>query len=1106
MYKKILISLIFFLSVVCQQAMGQMKIVGTSYIKNYPSDVYGASGQNWNTIQDNRGIMYFGNTNGILEYDGAKWKLIKTPTNSAVKCLAADTSNNIIYVGAKGDMGFLSPDSSGNLVYKSLLKKVAIKNRNFADVWSIHITKNYGIVFETTSGLYFYKNDTFNVISSEGLNGFKKTFYVNNTLYAFYTGSGLVKIENGKIVKVAGAETLVDKPINFLSVYNDSLMIITDSYGIYGYKNGEIVKKETEIENLISKDLYYTSLLSDGSYALATLSKGLLIADKNFKLLKTINAESGLINNRVTSVYQDVTSGIWITTSNGIAYTNIYSPFSEFVNKSTGISGTVRCIMPFKNKLYIGADAVFVADWDEYCNNPTKKSLKFEELKNPKGRFSIWKLDTIDGKIVGGGEKGLFVIDGKNIELVDKTTDRNVRTFIVPAENRNYLIVGGGLGLSLFEKKDGKWAFKTGIKNFDEYSRHIAQDNDGYFWISEKSKGIFKIKFNNTFDSVVFCKKYDQTSGLPQNIENYLFRAGKNLVYGTLNGFYKYNSSDDKMEIADNLNYDSIRPVVADFLYTDKNGNYWIKHVTVDLKDQNIKYWNLEKLEISNGKVKNVISNIFRPYRSRINSFADIGNHCFIIGDKDRFIHYDEKIKSVLDRPFKAFVRSVETIKGDSVIFGGAFSNDSLTKVLNLQNKIVVLPYENNGLRFSFSAGYYEYPEVLNYKFKLENNDNDFSDWKKESTKEYSNLSPGSYKFLVKALNNYGIESEVGSFEFKILPPWYLTIWAFGLYIILLALLIMFFVKIYTRRLQRENEKLEKTVSERTAEIVKQRDEIVKQKDEIVKQRDEIEQKNELITEKNKSITDSINYASRIQRAMLPLESDIEKALPEHFILFRPRDIVSGDFYWFAQTPDRIIITAVDCTGHGVPGAFMSMVGSEILTTIVNKGIVEAGKILTKQNQYIRNALKQESTDNQDGMDMALCSIDLKRRVVEYAGAKNPLIYIQNGEINVVKADKQGIGGAQYYQNFEYKTNEIPLTDTPSWFYMFSDGYADQFGGPDLKKFMSKRFRNLIFDIHEKTMEQQREILNSTIDDWINNSPDPDNAQTDDILVIGFKM
>jgi serine phosphatase RsbU (regulator of sigma subunit) len=234
---------------------------------------------------------------------------------------------------------------------------------------------------------------------------------------------------------------------------------------------------------------------------------------------------------------------------------------------------------------------------------------------------------------------------------------------------------------------------------------------------------------------------------------------------------------------------------------------------------------------------------------------------------------------------------------------------------------------------------------------------------------------------------------------------------------------------------------------------------------------------------------------------MLPLKEKIDNALPVNFILYRPKDIVSGDYYWFAETDKKIIITAADCTGHGVPGAFMSMIGSQILTEIVSDGITSADEILTNQNFRIRKALKQDTTENHDGMDMALCSIDKETHLVEYSGAKNPLIYIQNEEITTIKADKQGIGGDQIKEDFHYTKHEVQ-PDGNTWFYMFSDGYEDQFGGPEGKKFKIKNLRELIFKIHNEPPEKQREILNQTIEDWIGQ----DGEQTDDIILMGFKL
>ncbi|TAF64185.1 MAG: GAF domain-containing protein [Cytophagales bacterium] len=259
------------------------------------------------------------------------------------------------------------------------------------------------------------------------------------------------------------------------------------------------------------------------------------------------------------------------------------------------------------------------------------------------------------------------------------------------------------------------------------------------------------------------------------------------------------------------------------------------------------------------------------------------------------------------------------------------------------------------------------------------------------------------------------------------------------------------------------------------------------------------------IEKKNHDITSSINYAKRIQSAMLPARERIRESLPESFIYFRPRDIVSGDFYWFSEKNDRIIITAVDCTGHGVPGAFMSLIGNELLHEIVNlRNITDAGEILTQLHKGVNNALKQSETDNKDGMDLALCVIDLEKKTLDFSGAKNPMIYIQNGEVMEFKGDKLPIGGSWSKEQGErtFKTQTLHYGDTPTYVYLSSDGYEDQFGGAEGMKFMKKKFKNMLLEIHQKDMDEQRQILKDAILSWMGDKY----KQLDDILVVGFKL
>jgi len=261
---------------------------------------------------------------------------------------------------------------------------------------------------------------------------------------------------------------------------------------------------------------------------------------------------------------------------------------------------------------------------------------------------------------------------------------------------------------------------------------------------------------------------------------------------------------------------------------------------------------------------------------------------------------------------------------------------------------------------------------------------------------------------------------------------------------------------------------------------------------------------NKEIDRQNKNIQSSINYAKRIQEAMLHKNDVRKELLPESFVLYKPRDVVSGDFYWISEIkswydPD-VVIVAADCTGHGIPGAFMSMIGMNALNGIITNGIAESNQILKALDSEIRTALQQEATGNKDGMDIALCIYRREKNIVEFSGAKNPLIYIQNGELNQIRGDIHSIGGSRAQNGYEFKKHIVSI-DQPTTFYIFSDGYQDQFGEIADTKFMSKRFKRLLLEIHEKPMDEQMDILNSTIEEWKGNI-----KQTDDILVMGVRL
>jgi serine phosphatase RsbU (regulator of sigma subunit)/Tfp pilus assembly protein PilF len=260
-----------------------------------------------------------------------------------------------------------------------------------------------------------------------------------------------------------------------------------------------------------------------------------------------------------------------------------------------------------------------------------------------------------------------------------------------------------------------------------------------------------------------------------------------------------------------------------------------------------------------------------------------------------------------------------------------------------------------------------------------------------------------------------------------------------------------------------------------------------------------------IVEEKNKDITDSINYAKRIQTAILPSIDSIQLHLPQSFVFYQPKDIVSGDFYWFTEKENRLIFAVADCTGHGVPGAFMSMIGNDMLTQIIiEKGFLEPGQILTRLHEGVKNALKQDigAGETKDGMDIALISIHKNSNIVEYAGALRPLWLIKPSvqEVTEYKADKHSIGGSASAEERTFTNHVIPFSEGDS-IYLSTDGYADQFGGEKGKKYMTKNMKNLLLKIQNKNMNEQKTLVRQSFMEW-----KKDRSQVDDILVVGIRL
>ena len=342
-------------------------------------------------------------------------------------------------------------------------------------------------------------------------------------------------------------------------------------------------------------------------------------------------------------------------------------------------------------------------------------------------------------------------------------------------------------------------------------------------------------------------------------------------------------------------------------------------------------------------------------------------------------------------------------------------------------------------------------------------------------------------------------------------------LWLFfgvGLFILILALAIVLFRNMRKEKKQKQNiEYKNKILQSAFTKLEGNNKEIAQQKKDIEDKSQKITTAFVKIEEQNENIEASIKYAQSIQKALLPRQEELNKYFSESFILFLPRDKVSGDFYWFNEAEfinekgkkeTKFFVSAIDCTGHGVPGALLSMIGFNSLENIVeNKKILRPDLILHELNEEVKHILRQNTTDNKDGMDMSLCAYSPERNEIEFAGAKNPVIYIKNNELFHLRGSSKPIAGGKFYEklkHIEYKNNIIPITE-PTTFYIFSDGFPDQIGGNNKRKYLIRRFKELLLSIHQDPMKNQAEALNLILEQWRGKE-----KQIDDIIIIGFRL
>jgi len=833
----------------------------TKYSINYFSSRdygKGLEATNRACVQDKNGVLYFGNAGRIIQYDGTNWNYIPVKQQSAWLFSLAVSNNNIIYVGAQNEFGYLAPNASGKLNYISLSDKLDSSKKVFSKIIRV-LTWNNNVAFQAEEAIYIYSNNKlFTILPNTS---FHLSFVINDEFYVRQRDIGIMKLVDNKLQFIDGTEYY--KNFGVFSIIPDSkknkLIIITREDGFWLFDNKTF--KSTPIitpDSIVLKqsEIYGGLKLSDGNIALNTLNNGVIIVNEKLIIQNVINKNVGLKDDGVHSVIEDFQGNLWAGLNNGIAQIHYSLPVSIYRNED-GISGNITSITKYNSKLFIGS-----------TNGLYSLSNNISVFENfTKAVKSICK--AYDNLIVGTSE-GLYSINNNNIYKID-----NVEVNSIYYSNKlKMLFVSSKNGLLLYNK-NLTWKKVAEIKDiFEEIVRFEEDTTKNYseIWMGTLLQGVIRIQYVNKAEYKI--DKYNSLDGLVDNAWVLPFKINNKMVFSQRNGLLQFVDEETiKSQLPDSLknNPEFYRGYFDLYKLNNKILNSFY-YVIEDSKDK--VYANLDG-DIGFFDKANSYTWNTNPFCiadiGKANVFYHEDNGVCWIGGDDGLLKFDENKSKNYSINFKTIITKVSCGSNDSLLYSG-YGSCSI--------KSNNIDYNFNTINFSFAAPFYEGQDKTQYSYMLVGQDTAYSLWNKENHVVFTNLWEGNYVFKVRAKNIYGVISSESSFGFTIESPWYRKYWAYLIYFIVLIVIVYLIVRLNSNRLIAKNKKLEKIILERTHEIHEKNIELQTQKEEIL---------------------DSINYARRIQKAVLPDDDLTINWLGNHFVIFKPKDIVSGDFYWATQ-------------------------------------------------------------------------------------------------------------------------------------------------------------------------------------------------------------
>jgi len=996
-------------------------------------------------FQDRKGYLWFGTNSGAVRYNGREMLVFNhdqgLPGNS-VRDIKQDSSGTMYFATTNGIAKFSGDTASDILLEGVSFNKVFIDSRD--NRWFIG---DDGIYLEKLDGEIRFLNAEFSVLP-DLIYHITQDPGTGHLLFATIIGVFMYDWENERITQL----TNKDSYSLFIDA-NDSIWVSTNE-GLYITHLSDLIDNQYDALSWnLNKRLHFpVNIISDittnkfGSVWLVTDSRILQVISTDQEPI-IYEQEIGIKNNKILSFLIDQEDNIWIGFSGGLQRLTNRRGLRNFY-PNTIDSYIYSVFQDNQNRIWITSDnGIFYFQNDQLVNFTPQtgtSNTKFTGTLLP------------NNNILLANNEGLYEVSSRTLQFVRHTPFHQIahslENIFVTSKGEIFLLTGINGIIYYFPS-----FYSQPLQLKNKFTSNIFQliELDGRV-IGGNSTGFV------TFNGATFELLQESDCNVWS-----LHKDGNNVWVGTDCGICLV--SDGRFDQVELSTFD--REMVIKSIFPAKNRNYlWLG------TNKGFSYFNTNTREFE--FTINTKDGLSGDEITPGGLFID-QNDLLWVGTYHGISNFNIRAKSTLNYSPVCYIEKM-------------FLNGDLAEVINEQ----LFSHNENNFIFEISALSFSDETSVEYEYYLRGTGNKYSSYHRgtEYKAYYNNLPPGKYEFIYKAKGKNNIWGYAEKYEFSIRKAWYNT-WIFRVVLFLVFIFITYlFYIIRIRAIKAQRNRLEQQVRERTHELEVANTEIEAQRDFARFQRDQIAQQ-------QKSIMDSITYAQTIQDSLLPSEQIMKKLLPEHFILFKPRDIVSGDYYWVSDQHDYFYIAAADCTGHGVPGAFMSMLGMALMNEIVNKQPqIDPDDLLNELRSHIIETLHQKGDPGsaKDGMDMVVCKINRKDRKLLFAGANNPLYLVRDGELTEFRTDKMPVSIHLVMTPFIGQKIQLKPGDS---IYLFSDGYADQFGGPRGKKLKYRSFKELLIANSQKEMSDQGLLLDKAFEKWKGNL-----EQIDDVVVIGLKF